>query len=175
MTKKNCLCNTLFPNLDILEASTYWPTYKEWEKTKGQFEIPAPSFESMPSPWQVSASAPANFDSRGNGVVRLSSIIMPKHRHQAAGVRCPRGWPVASCCLEMAPAQHADTPNPMVTMLPSSASQDLYPENTTTNYRFELPSCVVMNNRDFEVGLTSFTFPYILLGQGHLATTDEDG
>ena len=82
-------------------------------------------------------------------------------------------WPHSY--LEMAPAQHAGTPHPMVTMLPSSASQDLYPENTTTNYRFELPSCVVMNSRDFEVGLTSFTFPYILLGQGHLAATDEDG
>ena len=59
MTKKICRCNTLFPNVDILEAATYWPTYKEWEKTKGQFEIPAPSFESMPSPWQVSATATA--------------------------------------------------------------------------------------------------------------------
>ena len=65
-----------------------------------------------------------------------------------------QGWAMA--CLEMAPAQHAGTPHPMVTMLPSSASQDLYPENTTTSYRFELPSCVVMNSRDFEVGLTSF-------------------
>ena len=62
----------------------------------------------------------------------------------------------------------------MVIMLPSNASQDLYPENTSTNYKFELPSCVVMNGRDFKVALTSFTYPDILLDQGHLSTTDND-
>ena len=56
----------------------------------------------------------------------------------------------------------------MVIMLPSNASQDLYPE------KFELLSCVVMNGRDFKVALTSFTYPDILLGQGHLSTTDND-
>ena len=32
-----------------------------------------------------------------------------------------------------------------------------------------------MNGRDFKVALTSFTYPDILLGQGHLTATDKDG
>ena len=31
-----------------------------------------------------------------------------------------------------------------------------------------------MNGRDFEVALTSITYPDILLGQGHLAATGKD-
>ena len=48
--KKFCLCNTLFPNKDIPDGATNWPTYKEWENTKDQAEIPGPSFDSTPSP-----------------------------------------------------------------------------------------------------------------------------
>ena len=59
MPKKFCICNTLFPNEDIPEVATYWPTYKEWENTKDQAEIPVPSFNSTPSPWQESVTTTA--------------------------------------------------------------------------------------------------------------------
>ena len=47
----------------------------------------------------------------------------------------------------------------MIFTLPSNASQTLYPENTVTDYRVELPDRVVLGGNDFEVALASFTYP----------------
>ena len=44
-------------------------------------------------------------------------------------------------------------------MLPTNASQDLYPENTITDYRVELPNWMVLTGNDYEAALASFIYP----------------
>ena len=49
--------------------------------------------------------------------------------------------------------------NQMLFTLPSNASLSLYPDNTTTEYRVELPSRVSLQSADYEVALASFYYP----------------
>ena len=58
----------------------------------------------------------------------------------------------------MAARQQLQQP-PVVFTLPSNASTDLYPENTTTDYRVELPSRIELGSNGYEVALASFTYP----------------
>ena len=52
-----------------------------------------------------------------------------------------------------------DDVQPMVFMLPSNASQALFLENTATDYRTELPSCMVLNSNEYKVALVNLSRP----------------
>ena len=64
----------------------------------------------------------------------------------------------------------------MVFTLPSNASQELYPENTMTDFRVALPERVALCSIDYEVALPSFTYSRTwynvpdLTGQMHTAS-----
>ena len=58
----------------------------------------------------------------------------------------------------MASRRQQQQQQPVIFTLPSNASMDLYPDNTTTDYRVELPSRVELGGNDYEVALASFTY-----------------
>ena len=66
------------------------------------------------------------------------------------------------------------TTQPMVFTPPSNASQMLYPENTSIDYRIELPSHMVLIANDYNVALASITYPHmwynVPMDQAHRAS-----